>query len=45
MGTVKKDKNRHGDFSLETAVFPLKSSYNGGFIFEPPKRKEPIIRA
>jgi len=44
MGTMKK-QNEHDDSSLETAVFLLKSSYNGGFIFEPPKRKEPIIRA
>ena len=42
MGTMKK-QNEHDDSSLETAVFLLKSSYNGGFIFEPPKRKEPIM--
>ena len=40
-----KKQNEHDDPSLETAVFLLKSSHNGGFIFEPPKTKEPITRA
>ena len=44
MRTMKK-QNEHDDSSLETAVFLIRSSYNGGFDWQPPKTKEPITRA
>jgi len=40
-----KKQNEHDDPSLETAVFLIKSSYYGGFYWQPPKTKEPITRA
>jgi hypothetical protein len=39
MGTVKKDKNRHGDTSLDTAVSLKKGDFNTPSVFSFFKKK------